>query len=1119
MICVRVDPVPNESRKSHPLRFDRESGSQVTLTHMSDQTSKPIIFLAFANDRDDTVNYLRNLPEEARQIREPLQRARRDGLCEVIEVANATADDIFRVFQDPEYRDRIAVFHYGGHANGYQLLLESASGSAHAVNAGGLAAFFGQQRGLELVFLNGCSTQQQAQGLLDANVSVVIATSRAIEDQVAMQFSRLFYQGLAGGASIQTAFKEAESGVQTLRGGNTRGLYFGDADGKPRKEAAADRWPWDLYLREGAESVANWSLPDAVGDPLFGLPPLPRQDLPDSPFRHLNWFGREHAEVFFGRGHQIRELYDLVTSAGTAPIVLLYGQSGVGKSSILAAGLIPRLEQSCEVRYLRRDQQIGLLETLRSAFVEQGTNVSMTQSMHFAQDWLEAEEQLGRPLVIILDQVEEVVTRPNPGLPQESEDLLNELEAIFGKRNRRPAGRLILSFRKEWLAEIDARLGEHKLPRAKVFLQRLGRLGVIEAVQGPTRSPRLRDHYGLTVEKSLAEFIADDLLADAESAIAPTLQILLTKTWDKAVEANREHPHFSRELYLGLKREGLLLRDFLNQQIATFHQRYPESVDSGLLLDLVALHTTPLGTAHQRSVDELQQQYAHLGGTLPALLQQCQDLHLLMVAASDQKESAKTTRLAHDTLAPLVREQFDVSDKPGQRARRILDNRSVDWAGDRNGTPLDEADLNIVEQGVGGTRVLSPTEQRLLQASRDLRDRLRRTRNVMKVVGAVALAVIVALGALNWWNHIQHERALRKSLAFALDTIDNYYKRVSDETLLNQPGMQKLRTELLADAIKDYEQILASRDQRSSDPAVRLGLAETYFRAGRISRLVDSPQDAIRYLTIALEIQQAWQEKHPDDLDRLQDLGKTWTELGTARYQIARAAETPDWNPPQEAYQQAVTRRRQVVDRNPKNAESQRLLANALMNMANIEEAQQKFDAAEQNLAEVQSIRMAQLKRDDVNPGLKALLRRDVAQGQYNLARLYDSQAKVLFDRAAVLKARNDAAAEATFEALDKKCEAAEAQARGAIQSITELLAADPLLENEFLLARAYRLLGELLSQFPDDMPKSLVELRDAEGRMAALVKGNPAVTQFRGELAEIQKLIRDLEKSDDPKH
>ena len=59
---------------------------------MADTTKKPVIFLAFANDRDDTVNYLRNLPEEARQIREPFQRERRDGLCEIVELADSTAD-------------------------------------------------------------------------------------------------------------------------------------------------------------------------------------------------------------------------------------------------------------------------------------------------------------------------------------------------------------------------------------------------------------------------------------------------------------------------------------------------------------------------------------------------------------------------------------------------------------------------------------------------------------------------------------------------------------------------------------------------------------------------------------------------------------------------------------------------------------------------------------------------------------------------------------------------------------------------------------------------------------------------------------------------------------------
>ncbi|MCB0185689.1 MAG: CHAT domain-containing protein, partial [Caldilineaceae bacterium] len=93
---------------------------------------------------------------------------------------------------------RIALWHYAGHANGYQLLLEDDQGQRALADAGGLADFLAQQRGLELVFLNGCSTQPQVQGLLDAGISAVIATAQAIDDAVATRFAECFYQSLAG---------------------------------------------------------------------------------------------------------------------------------------------------------------------------------------------------------------------------------------------------------------------------------------------------------------------------------------------------------------------------------------------------------------------------------------------------------------------------------------------------------------------------------------------------------------------------------------------------------------------------------------------------------------------------------------------------------------------------------------------------------------------------------------------------------------------------------------------------------------------------------------------------------------------------------------------------------
>ena len=268
------------------------------------------------------------------------------------------------------------------------------------------------------------------------------------------------------------------------------------------------------------------------------------------------------------------------------------------------------MEADFEVRYLRRTER-GLLEDLRLAFEPEAVDAPIETA------WRTKEEQTGRPLIVFLDQVEEVYTRAIDGVPDEFDQLLEALVAMFRDPDRRPKGKLVLSFRKEWLAELEAELSAYGLPRTRVFLEPLDRRGIIEIVRGPTQSERLRQQYHLEVEDALAETIADDLLKDRDAAVAPTLQILLTRMFLEAKEENAEHPRLSLAAYERLKREGILLGDFLDQQMEAFREHYPEAVESGLLLDIVALHTTAMGTSDHRAVDELEQEYCHLRGQLP----------------------------------------------------------------------------------------------------------------------------------------------------------------------------------------------------------------------------------------------------------------------------------------------------------------------------------------------------------------------------------------------------------------------------------------------------------------------------------------------------------------------
>ena len=470
--------------------------------------ARPIIFLAFANDRSDGVGYLRNLPDEARRVHAALEPARAAGFCEVVMRQNATLDDILTVFRHPDYRNRIALFHYAGHANGYELLLEGAGGETATANAGGLAAFLAEQRGLELIFLNGCSTQPQVQGLLDAGIATVIATSQAIDDVVATRFAECFYQSLAGSATVRQAYNEAAATLRTIHGDSTRHFYLSSVAGaQTTAPPQYSRLPWMLYTRAGAEVTEQWSLPKAANNPLFGLPALPALDLPEAPFRHLAWFRRADAPIFFGRGAQIRELYSRITDPAGAPMILFYGQSGVGKSSLLAAGLLPRLEATHTVRYQRRERESGVLGALATAV---GAPEAEPTADQLCAAWLQVEAQHQQPLVVLLDQVEEIFTRPNPAHPDELTKLLAVLQVLLGEQRNRPQGKLVLSFRKEWLAEIEKHFAEAKLPRALLFLERLDRAGILEAITGATRDQRLVAYYGLTVQDGLAAEIADD---------------------------------------------------------------------------------------------------------------------------------------------------------------------------------------------------------------------------------------------------------------------------------------------------------------------------------------------------------------------------------------------------------------------------------------------------------------------------------------------------------------------------------------------------------------------------------------------------------------------------------
>ncbi|NEO71088.1 caspase family protein [Moorena sp. SIO3H5] len=74
----------------------------------------------------------------------------------------------------------------------------------------------------------------------------------------------------------------------------------------------------------------------------LNLPPAPPLDESQNPYRGLKSFDEKHSSLFFGRTELVEKLEYFVKAN---PLTVVLGASGSGKSSLVKAGLIPKLRQ------------------------------------------------------------------------------------------------------------------------------------------------------------------------------------------------------------------------------------------------------------------------------------------------------------------------------------------------------------------------------------------------------------------------------------------------------------------------------------------------------------------------------------------------------------------------------------------------------------------------------------------------------------------------------------------------------------------------------------------------------------------------------------------------------
>jgi WD40 repeat protein len=324
---------------------------------------------------------------------------------------------------------------------------------------------------------------------------------------------------------------------------------------------------------------------------------------PHSPYKGLAAFDDSDLDalLFFGRE---RESEVIAANLMAARATVLFGPSGVGKTSVIRAGVAYRLRREEEVEVVvfsswPGDPLTALIDAVG------GSTGSLVDAV------ADAANRAGGDLYLILDQFEEYF------LYHEHDHVFVQALAELG---RRPGIRvnILIGIREETLAHLDR--FKTSIPNVlsnRLRLQRLDRAAGKAAIVGPIAryNDLVEEGRSVTLEPDLVEAVLEEVEAgrvelsrnargrptdgsDSGRIEAPYLQLVMARLWDVEVAAG------SRILRLETLRElggaAQIVEDHLEHAMGELNSRQKD-----VAAEMYRFLVTPSGTKIAHDVRDL----------------------------------------------------------------------------------------------------------------------------------------------------------------------------------------------------------------------------------------------------------------------------------------------------------------------------------------------------------------------------------------------------------------------------------------------------------------------------------------------------------------------------------
>jgi len=451
------------------------------------------------------------------------------------------------------------------------------------------------------------------------------------------------------------------------------------------------------------------------------------------PFKFLDSYTREDKDFFFGRTDEIEDLYKMCFQSN---ILLVYGTSGTGKTSLIQCGLANKFQSyDWSSLFIRRGK--NLIYALDKILCEETDKAfpAAAEKEYSIKNLTEKIESIYevslKPIYLIFDQFEELYILGNNDEQNGFFKVIREILSI-----KRPV-KIIISIREEYLGHLykfEQAVPELLRKKLRVEAMNLGKVTTVIEGIGNSKNSNISIEKGK--EKDIATTIFEKLREDEKSNTIqlPYLQVFLDNLYMDITkkeyptagdETRKAEATISTEALNKFGNIGDVLRSFLVEQVSktALKLEKPQEIIWRILSPFVTLQGTK-NPIEKIEVFEILRDIPH--DFIEKVIDVFVKSRILRLNENNQRYE-----ITHDALAKQVNAHRSPEEIAILEVKRMIKNLVEAQKG--KSRVFDEEQLAIIKQFRERIQ-LEPEEVKAIESSQQIADEEKRKEEEQKKI-------------------------------------------------------------------------------------------------------------------------------------------------------------------------------------------------------------------------------------------------------------------------------------------------------------------------------------------------------------------------------------------------